>query len=37
MSVFMCLLRGSTAGPLFHDILIEVNKMVPMTHFSIDT
>lgn len=37
MSVFMCLLRGSIVGPLFNDLLIEVNKIVPMAHFSIDT
>lgn len=34
MSVFMCLLRGSVSGSLFSDLLIEVNKIVPMVHFS---
>lgn len=34
MNVFMCLLRGSVSGSLFHGLLIEVNKMVPEMHFS---
>lgn len=34
MSIFMCLLRGSTVDPLFPALLIEVNKLVYMMHFS---
>ena len=35
MNVFMCLLRGSVSGSLFHDHLPEVKKMVPEVHFSV--